>query len=156
MSQCFLATPQPGPLAFCPEQLVPWVPWLLGLGISWRGQGRSAPRATEDTVLFRCLYAVLYFLPKHLCWESTEWLKWSADWHFPKPCLHWGDGGLSISPVLSCGFQPASVFVMTGPCCSPGWTGRCVSPVWRRTGNNGIVCSCHLQAYGPCGDGAIH
>lgn len=100
MSQCFPATPQPGPLAFCPEQLVPWVAWLLGLGISWRGWGRSTLRAAEDTVLFRCLYAVLRFPPKHLCWESTERLKWSTDWHFPKPCLHWGDGGLSILPLF--------------------------------------------------------
>lgn len=86
VSRCFQGELWLGPLAFCPGQLVPSVPWLLGLGLSRRGQGRSAPRAAEDTVLFKCLYDIRYSLPKHLFWESTKWLRWSADleWDFSK------------------------------------------------------------------------
>lgn len=156
MSQCFPATPQPGPPAFCPGQLAPWVPWFLGLGLSWGAQGRSTLRAAEDTVLFRSLYAVLHFPPKHLCWESSWVTEVVCRLTFPKTLSALGWCFVHLISVVSRDFQLASAFVMTGPCCSPGWTGRCVSPVWRRTGNNGFVCGCHLQAYGPCGDGAVH
>lgn len=152
----FLGALQPGPLAFCPEQLLPSVPWLLGLGLSTGGQGRNARSAVEDTVLFKCLYDTLYSLSKYLFLRNAKWGALQIESEISQNHLPLGDSGLCISFLFSPDLQHASILFVTGPCCSPGWTGRYVPPVWRRTGNNSVICGCHLQAHGSRGDWAIH
>lgn len=126
------------------------------LGLEDKGLGRHTRRAAKDSVLFKCLFSVLYSPPKHLLLEKYQVMEVASRFRvrFLKTVCT-GVTGIQLLFVLTW-LLTCFCFVVAGPCCSPGWIGRLVSAVWRRAGNNSIICGCHLQAYGPCGDWAIN
>lgn len=67
----------PGCAAAWPTGLLPRAAGAFGamtpgLRLEDKGSGRHTRRAAEDTVLFKCLFNVLYSPPKHFFLRNTE------------------------------------------------------------------------------------